>query len=148
MTERSVEHAIFVVERRYEAAPERVFAAWSEGEAKAQWFGSPDDRVELDFRVGGHELHQGIDPRGNAYTFRAVYGDIVEPERILYTYEMLIGETRISVSVATVELRPDGEGTLLVYTEQAALLDGHDTPAQRQHGMGGLLDALGRALGQ
>ena len=146
MTERSVEHAIFVVERRYDAAPDRVFAAWSDREAKAQWFGSPQDRFELDFRVGGHELHEGIDPRGNPYTFKAIYQDIVEPERIVYTYEMLLGDTRISVSVATVELRPDAGGTLLVYTEQGALLDGHDTPAQRQNGMGSLLDALGRAL--
>jgi uncharacterized protein YndB with AHSA1/START domain len=147
VTERSVEHAIFVVERRYGAAPERVFAAWADREAKAQWFGSAEDRVELDFRVGGRELHEGIDPRGNPYTFRATYQDIVEPERIVYTYEMLLGDTRISVSVATVELRPDGDGTRLVYTEQSAFLDGHDTPAQRQHGMGSVLDALGRALG-
>jgi uncharacterized protein YndB with AHSA1/START domain len=147
MTERSVEHAIFVVERRYDAAPDRVFAAWSDLEAKAQWFGSSEDRFELDFRVGGQELHQGIDPRGNAYTFAAVFQDIVEPERIIYTYEMLLGDTRISVSVATVELRPDGDGTVLVYTEQTAFLDGYDTPSERQHGMGSLLDALGRALG-
>jgi uncharacterized protein YndB with AHSA1/START domain len=146
MTERSVEHAIFVVERRYDAAPDRVFAAWSDRDAKARWFGSAGDRFELDFQVGGHELHEGIDPRGNPYTFRAIYQDIVEAQRIVYTYEMLLGETRISVSVATVELRPDGAGTLLVFTEQAAFLDGHDTPAQRQHGMGSLLDALGRAL--
>jgi uncharacterized protein YndB with AHSA1/START domain len=147
MTERSVEHAIFVVERRYDAAPDRVFAAWSDRAAKARWFGSAEDRVELDFRVGGQELHEGIDQRGNPYTFRAIYQDIVEPGRIVYTYEMLLGETRISVSVATVELTPDGAGTLLVFTEQAAFLDGHDTPAQRQHGMGSLLDALGDALG-
>jgi uncharacterized protein YndB with AHSA1/START domain len=147
MTERSVEHAIFVVERRYDAAPDRVFAAWSDLEAKAQWFGSSEDRFELDFRVGGQELHQGIDPRGNAYTFAAVFQDIVEPERIIYTYEMLLGDTRISVSVATVELKADGDGTVLVYTEQTAFLDGYDTPSERQHGMGSLLDALGRALG-
>jgi uncharacterized protein YndB with AHSA1/START domain len=146
MTERSVEHAIFVVERRYDAAPDRVFAAWAEREAKARWFGSPEDRFEHDFRVGGHELHQGIDARGNAYTYRAVFQDIIEAQRIVYTYEMLLGETRISVSVATVELRPDAGGTQLVYTEQTAFLDGHDTPVERQHGMGSLLDALGRAL--
>jgi hypothetical protein len=59
---------------------------------------------------------------------------------------MLLGDTRISVSVATVELRPDGDGTQLVYTEQTAFLDGHDVPGRRQDGMGTLLDALGRAL--
>jgi uncharacterized protein YndB with AHSA1/START domain len=147
LSERTVEHATFVVERRYEAAPDRVFAAWATMDAKAEWFGSPEDRFELDFRVGGRELHQGTDPQGNSYTFRAIYQDIVAPERILYTYEMLLGDTRISVSVATVELRPEGDGTHLVYTEQTAFLDGHDVPGRRQHGMGRVLDALARAVG-
>jgi dihydrofolate reductase len=35
---------------------------------------------------------------------------------------------RISVSLATVELAPEGAGTRLVFTEQCAFLDGHDTP--------------------
>ena len=61
---------------------------------------------------------------------------------------MHMDQTLISVSVATVELRPEGAGTRLVLTEQGAYLDGHDTPAQRQHGSGALLDALGAALGQ
>ncbi len=146
MTERSVEHAVFVVERRYRAAPDRVFAAWADREAKAHWFARPGNRFELDFRVGGRELHQGIDPRGNDYRCTAVFQDIVEAERIVYTYEMLLGDTRISISVATVELRPDGDGTVLVYTEQTAFLDGYDTPAERQLGMESQLDALGRAL--
>jgi DNA-directed RNA polymerase specialized sigma24 family protein len=51
MSERSVEHATFVVERSYDAAPHRVFAAWSDPEAKTRWFGSSDDRFELEFRV-------------------------------------------------------------------------------------------------
>ena len=29
MSRRSVEHATFVVERKYEASPERAFAAWA-----------------------------------------------------------------------------------------------------------------------
>jgi hypothetical protein len=69
MSERSVDHATFVVERSYDAAVERAFAAWSDREAKARWFGSPEGRFELDFRLGGRELHQGIDPDGNPYTF-------------------------------------------------------------------------------
>src|SRR5262249_42155013 len=97
LSERTVEHAIFVVERHYDAAPERVFAAWATRDAKAQWFGSPADRFELDFRIGGRELHHGTDPQGNPYTFAAIYQDIVPSERILYTYEMLIRDTRISV---------------------------------------------------
>jgi hypothetical protein len=59
---------------------------------------------------------------------------------------MLLAKTLISVSVATVEFRPDGVGTRLVFTEQGAFLDGHDTPARREHGMGSLLDELDAEL--
>ena len=51
-------------------------------------------------------------------------------QRIVTTYEMLMADTRISVSLATVELTPAG-GTRLVYTEQGAFLDGHDNPAEQ-----------------
>jgi uncharacterized protein YndB with AHSA1/START domain len=142
MSERSVEHATFVVERTYDDAPDRVFAAWSDRRTKARWWGISVDVHELDFRVGGSELQWGIDPNGNPYTFQALYRDIVPDTRIVYTYDMLRDTTRISVSLATVEFRPDGDATHLVYTEQGAFLDGHDTPARREHGMGGLLDAL------
>jgi uncharacterized protein YndB with AHSA1/START domain len=149
MTERSVTHATFVVERTYEASPARVFAAWSDPAAKASWFADPDEpssEYELDFRVGGRELNRGGAPDGHVYTFDARYQDIVPEERIVYTYEMQQGETRISVSLATVELEPAGAGTRLVFTEQGAFLDGHDTPDLREQGTGSLLDALGSAL--
>lgn len=35
---RSAQHATFVIERTYDAPPARVFAAWAEPKAKAQWF--------------------------------------------------------------------------------------------------------------
>jgi uncharacterized protein YndB with AHSA1/START domain len=146
MSERFVEHATFVVERRYDAAPARVFAAWADREAKARWFDGAAERFDLDFEVGGREVKSGIDPDGNAYTYQAIYLDIVPAERIVYTYEMLLGATRISVSLATVEFKADGDGTWLVLTEQGAFFDGRDTPGRRRGGMGSLLDALGATL--
>ena len=59
---------------------------------------------------------------------------------------MHLDETRISVSLATVEFKPEGDGTRLIFTEQGAFLDGYDEPAQREHGTGELLDALGAEL--
>jgi uncharacterized protein YndB with AHSA1/START domain len=59
-----------------------------------------------------------------------------------------MGETRISVSVTTVEFKDDDDRTHLVYTEQGAFLDGHDDPRQREEGTGGLLDALEQQLGE
>lgn len=147
MSGRSVEHATFVVERKYEASPERAFAAWADPEAKARWFGGSEAHLELDFRVGGRERGRGPAPDGSAYSYEALYQDIVQAQRIVYTYDMLLEETRISVSLATVELTPVGDsGTRLVFTEQDAFLDGHESPARRAEGMGSLLDALDKEV--
>jgi len=146
MSERSIEHGAFVVERVYDASPDRVFAAWSDPQAKARWFDGPEAEVELDFRVGGWERGQGTAPDGREYTFQALYQDIVPGRRIVYTYDMLLDGTRISVSVATAEFRPERDGTRLGFTEQGAFLDGHETPARREHGMGSLLASLGEWL--
>jgi uncharacterized protein YndB with AHSA1/START domain len=142
---RSVTHATFAVERSYAATPARVFAAWADPTAKARWFGGSDWEHELDFRVDGRETSRGT-MDGTAYTFSARYQDIVPDERIVYAYDMHMGETRISVSLATVELKPDGDGTTLVFTEQGAFLDGLDDPEQRKDGTGSLLDALAKEL--
>jgi uncharacterized protein YndB with AHSA1/START domain len=146
MSDRSVEHATFSVERTYDTSPARVFAAWADPAAKARWFGRDTSEFELDFRVGGRELNRGSAPDGNRYTFAALYQDIVPDERIVYSYDMHLGETRISVSLATIEFKAQGSGTRLVLTEQGAFLDGHDSPAQREQGTGGLLEALGKEL--
>jgi uncharacterized protein YndB with AHSA1/START domain len=148
MSERSVTHATFVLERIYEASPAQVFAAWATPAAKARWFGPAEEtgEYELDFQVGGREVNRGSGPDGDVYTYDARYQDIVPDERIVYTYDMHRDETRISVSLATVELRPEGAGTLLVFTEQGAFLDGQDAPDLREQGTGSLLDALGADL--
>jgi uncharacterized protein YndB with AHSA1/START domain len=152
MTDRSVTHSTFVVERSYDASPARVFAAWADPEAKASWFASPKewgpDEFELDFRVGGRERSRGGPQGGPVFTYEAHYQDIVADQRIVYSYSMHMDQILISVSVATVELRAEGPGTRLVLTEQGAYLDGLDTSAERQHGTGELLDALGAALRQ
>jgi uncharacterized protein YndB with AHSA1/START domain len=146
MSERSVEHGTFVVERVYDASADRVFAAWSDPQAKARWFGDSEGEFELDFRVGGWERGRGILPDGREYAFKALYRDIVPDQRIVYTYDMHLDRIRISVSVATVELEPERDGTRLVFTEQGAFLDGHEIPARREQGMGSLLDSLGQWL--
>jgi uncharacterized protein YndB with AHSA1/START domain len=150
VAERSVTHATFVIERTFDSTPALVFAAWADPAAKRRWFGPPDESARsghaLDFRVGGRETNSGRGPSGELYTFEALYQDIVSGERIVYTYDMLVDQTRMSVSLATVELTPEGDGTRMVYTEQGAYLDGKDTPAQREHGTRELFDALAREL--
>ena len=147
MTERSAVHSTFAIERTYDASPARVFEAWADPVAKSRWFGgSEPPEHQLDFRVGGREVNRGGPPGGPVFTYEALYYDIVPGERIVYAYEMYMGDTRISVSVTTVEFSGAGNGTRLLFTEQGAFLDGHDTPAQREHGTGELLEKLGAAL--
>lgn len=149
MADRSVRHATFAIERTYEADLERVFAAFSEIEAKSSWFGPGEGSkgtYELDFKVGGRELLEVSTPDGTTYRFDATYQDIVPGSRIVYAYEMHRGDTRISVSLATVELERQGESTKLLFTEQGAFLDGQDTPSEREHGTAELLNGLGARL--
>jgi uncharacterized protein YndB with AHSA1/START domain len=150
MTQRSVEHATFVLERTYDATPDRVFDAWADPAAKARWFSGPAEWTrtehELDFRVGGREVNRVSSPDGPVYTYEARYRDIVANKRIIYAYDMYLDDERISVSLATVELEPDGAGTRLIFTEQDVFLEGADSVDEREQGSHTLLDALGAEL--
>jgi uncharacterized protein YndB with AHSA1/START domain len=151
MTERSVSHGTFVVERRYPAPPAQVFGAWADAGAKEIWMDDPDygsdgSKYELDFRVGGHERFVGVAPEGTPYRYDALYYDIVPGSRIVYSYEMHAADDRTSVSLVTVEIAPDQEGTKLTYTEQHAFLDGIDKPGDREEGTAWMLDNLGTYL--
>jgi uncharacterized protein YndB with AHSA1/START domain len=148
----SVTHSTFTLERTYDAAPGRVFAAFADPEQKAAWFGGPPEwpraAFEVDFRVGGRDISRGGPKDGPMHSFEALYYDIVPDERIVYSYEMYLDDTRISVSLATIELAAAAGGTRLTLTEQGAYLDAFDDPKLRETGMRDLLEALGAHLAQ
>jgi uncharacterized protein YndB with AHSA1/START domain len=150
MTERTVTHASFTIERVFDAPPRRVFHAFADTKAKESWFAGPAEwgpnRHAQDFRVGGRESNSVAPEGGEAHVFEALYYDIVPDERIIYSYEMFIGDKHISVSLASVEFKPAGTGTKLILTEHGAYLDGWDFPAQREEGTKWLLDKLGASL--
>jgi uncharacterized protein YndB with AHSA1/START domain len=152
MTEHSVIHGIFTLERTYDASPARVFAAFATEEGKSRWFSGGNeawDQVEraFDFRVGGQEVLEGKwKLSGMTSRFEATYFDIVENERIIYAYEMIIDGTKISTSLASIETKPNGTGTRLVVTEQGAFLDGYDDNGSREKGTASLLERLRESL--
>jgi len=151
VTESSVSHATFVIERSYPAHPAKVFGAWADRDARKIWMDDPDYKSDgtegqLDFRVGGHERFGGLSPEGSTYRYDATYYDIVPDQRIVYCYEMYAGEERMSVSVTTVEIVAEQSGTKLTYTEQGVFLDDIDKPAYREEGTTWMLDNLGKYL--
>jgi uncharacterized protein YndB with AHSA1/START domain len=147
---RSVTHATFSIERTYPASPAQVFKALTDPAAKAKWFTGGNGYTllarQMDVRPGGREHVKGRWGTGVVSTFDALYHDVVPDERIVYAYEMHLDDRKISVSLATLELKPAGTGTRLVMTEQGAFLDGYDDAGSREHGSNILLDALGNSL--
>jgi len=148
---RSVVHSTFHLERTYAAPIGRVWKALTDEAAKDKWFGgSPRswDLLErqMDVRVGGREHVKGRWEGGMVSTFDATYHDVIPNERLVYTYELHLNDKKISVSLATLQLKSAGGKTTLKVTEQGAFLDGYDDAGSREHGTGLLLDALGASL--
>ncbi len=152
MTMSTVTHDTFVIVRTYDSPVANVFRAWVDPKRKARWFAGSVDALgnvyELDFQVGGREVNRGGPPGGPVYTYSAQFRDIVVDRRIVSTSEMFADDTRLSVTVATVEFHESGATTKLVLTEQGVYLDGHETAAQREEGTRSLLDSLAAALAE
>jgi uncharacterized protein YndB with AHSA1/START domain len=147
---RSAVHSTFTIERTYDVAPARVFNAFADKNAKAKWFGGPDEWEKgpssFDFRTGGREISSGGPKGGVHHKFEALYYDIVPDERIVYSYEMHLDDKKISVSLTTIEFAPAGKGTKLKFTEQGVFLDGYDDAGSREEGSKWLLGKLGDSL--
>jgi uncharacterized protein YndB with AHSA1/START domain len=155
MEEKQVVHSTFVIERKYPATPERVFAAFADPAKKRRWFaedrGLTVDQFDMDFRVGGSEqaLYR-MGPQspfpGAALSNHTVYQDIVPNRRIVIAYAMSMEGRRFSASLATIEMLPADGGTNLIFTEQGAYFEGSDGAERRQNGWRDLLDQLGKDL--
>ena len=121
-------HGSFSIERIYPAAPEKVFAAWGDIEAKANWFIGPDGWTLVhrsqDFRVGGHEVLRGRFEVGMETSYLATFFEIVPNRRIVYVYDMHLDDQHYSLSLATVEFEARGDETRMRFHEQIVFLNG------------------------
>jgi len=148
MTERSVKHATFTIERVYPVSPARVFAAWADPATKARWFaGANAEHHELDFRVGGTEIARGrVGPKNALLTAESRFQEIVPDERIVFGTTLFEEADVATVSVTTVELAPTADGTRLQLTQYSAFLDGREEAQWREQGTNDQLTALGKEL--
>lgn len=150
MSERTVTCSTFTIERTLAASPEQVFAAFADVDQKTRMLAPSDDEApgesvahgEFDFRVGGRERFEFIEEDGRRMKYDAMYYDIVPNQRIVYSYEMYAEGSRISVSVATIQLLEVATATTLIWTEQGAFLDGLDTSELREGGTTWMIDNM------
>jgi uncharacterized protein YndB with AHSA1/START domain len=108
-------------EHRYDATPAEVWSALTEPSRLARWLAD----AELDLRVGGeYVLRFSGEDEGQTTTGEVL---ALEPERLLELTWLSPGEDD---SVVRFELRPDGDGTILV-------LDHRGLPPAAAPGYGG-----------
>jgi len=148
----SVTHATICLDRVYEAAPARVYAAFTDPEARKRWFFQVD-AWSLHRHSGGETAVGAVEssafsPPGAdvVITNNSVYMDVVPNERLVFAYQMTVAGKPISASLATAEFRPEGQGTRLVFTEQGAYFDDPGQVAGREEGTRELLEALAAEL--
>jgi uncharacterized protein YndB with AHSA1/START domain len=155
MSDVSVIHNTFVVERDYPTTPERVFAAFADPAKKRRWFAEGEnhtvDEFEMDFRVGGAERARSHFKErspfpGVALINDGIYHDIVPHRRIVSSSTMTLGDRRISTSLVTAEILPNQTGAKLVLTHQGAFFEGSDGPQMREAGWRKIAERLAKDL--
>lgn len=142
-------HTDFVIERRFAAAPDAVFQAWADPQARRSWSDCHSEQgseARFDFRPMGRETHRVVHPDGRVQSIDRVYFDIVADRRIVFGYDIRLDGRPLSVSLVTVEFFASARGTRMVYTEQLAYLDGHEDREQRVRGTQEGLDRLALLL--
>lgn len=151
MSEPSVTHSTFVIDRSYPVAPELVFAAFSDPAKKRRWYAADQamnlEAFESDFQVGGREhkryrFKEGTPFPGAVLSYETIYQDIVPDRRIVVAYTLSMGDKRISSSLATFEFLQTESGTDLIFTEQGAYFEGADGPKMRETGWRSLFEKL------
>lgn len=155
MADDGVVHDTFVLERVYQAAPQRVFAAFAETQTKRRWFAeSPNHDIEtfeMDFQIGGAEtaryrFKSGGPFEGVSLSSDGTFLDIQPGSRIVTASTMSLGARRISASLVTITLTLVANGTALTCTHQGAFFEGADGPRMRKDGWRLLLDQLAKTL--
>jgi uncharacterized protein YndB with AHSA1/START domain len=131
------------LQRRINAAPTKVFRAWTEAAQLMKWMHPGDSevvRAELDARVDGRFTIAYRKSDGREIEVGGQYLEVVPDARLVFTWAWRSSPEQ--ESLVTVLLRPDGNGTLLTLTHEQFVDE--ETRNLHQVGWSGGLDSLER----
>ena len=80
---------VLVITRVFDAPRSMVFKAWTERDHLAQWFGPRGFTMtmcQMDLRPGGTYRFGMRSTEGSDHWLKGVYREIVEPEKLAFTY--------------------------------------------------------------
>ena len=131
------------IKRRFNAPPEKVFAAWTDPEKVKRWMGPGAVevmRAECDLRVGGRYRWLMKSPDGEEHDVSGVYREVVANKKLVFTWAWKSTPER--ESLVTLTFKDDDGGTVMTLVHEQffdeAARDGHN------RGWSGCLDKLER----
>ncbi len=128
------------IKRRLNAPPAKVYAAWTDPQMIARWFGPAgveSVRPRPTCASAAATTSSCMSP-GDRHDVMGVYREVVPNEKLVFTWAWKSTPER--ESLVTVTFKPDGAGTLLTLLhEQFFDADARD---RHQHGWTGAIDKL------
>ncbi len=120
--------------RRFNAPPEKVYAAWADPEKLVRWFGPASVEVgtvtaDIDLRVGGR-YRISFNANGNYNEVGGVYREVVPNERLVFTWAW--HSTPERESLVSISIKSESGGTLLTFKHEQFV----DTIARDNHERG------------
>jgi uncharacterized protein YndB with AHSA1/START domain len=134
-----------LITRIFDAPRERVFAAWTDPDQVAAWYGpehfdTPRENVHIDLRVGGRwELTMVQRGTGTEYPLRYEIVELVEPELIVLRCPPMPGMGLPEGTLTRIELHDHGDKTRMTLTDGPYPRDAGD---RAEAGWNGAFDKL------
>ena len=132
------------IKRRFNAPPEKVYAAWTDPKKLAHWMGPTGTQrveAECDLRVGGRYAVKMV-MSDDEHNVSGVYREIVANEKLSFTWAWRSTPER--ESLVTVTFKKDGDGTIMTLLHEQFF----DEAARDRHNAGwtGTMDKLEQYL--
>jgi uncharacterized protein YndB with AHSA1/START domain len=136
-----------VITRTFDAPRALVFKAWSTPEHMVRWLGPKNftaPHCTMDFRVGGAYRACICSPEGKEYWMLGIYREIVEPERIVFTFSWEEEGERGRENLVTVTFAEQGDTTRMTFRQ--AFFDSIEQRDSHHEGWSECLDRLAQFL--